>query len=212
VEFGHPLVGVGILLSFNCLLRIGEVLGIRMCDVADYGDRRMAGAPNLWITLIRTKTGPNQAVCVDERWAQRLVRFAIAFRKLHGTGKGLLEPLLGLTEEQYRAVFRRACDSLGIPAAVVPHSLRHGGATHRLIVLGQPHDAVRRHGRWVSPKSLDHYTNAPAASMMAVHAPTDSVAWGERLAKDPVVALRGAALVAATTGGSHHQVVAKLLV
>jgi len=212
VEFGHTLVGVAVLLSFSGLLRIGEVLGIRVCDVADYGDRRMAGAPDLWITLSHTKTGPNQAVSIDDVWAQRLVRFAVAFRKLNGAGKGALDSLFGVTEQQYRAVFRRACDSLSVPTAVVPHSLRHGGATHRLIVLKQPHDAVRRHGRWVSPKSLDHYTNAPAASMMAAHAPADSVAWGEKLAKDPVWAVRCATLIAAKTGGSHHLIVAKLLV
>ena len=211
-EYGHTLIGIGVLLSFSGLLRIGEVLRIRVCDVADYGDKRMAGAPDLWITLSHTKTGPNHAVSIDDSWAQRIVRFAVAFRKLNGTGKGALDFLLGVTEQQYRAVFRRACDSLGVPTAVVPHSLRHGGATHRLIVLKQPQDAVRRHGRWVSPKSLDHYTNAPAASMMAAHAPADSVAWGEKLAKDPVWAVRCATLVAAKTGGSHHLIVTKLLV
>src|SRR5688572_1775780 len=40
----------------------------------------------------------------------------------------------------------------------------------------------------------------------------DSVAWGEKLAKDPVWAVRCATLVAAKTGGSHHLIVAKLLV
>ena len=52
----------------------------------------------------------------------------------------------------FRKHFKAACSDLGLSSDYVPHSLRHGGATHDH-ARGLPLEDILRHGRWASVKS-----------------------------------------------------------
>ena len=61
-----------------------------------------------------------------------------------------------------------ACQSVGLTAPYVFHSLRHGGATHRYL-SGQPLEDILRFGRWASTKSARRYVQSGRALLLAVN-------------------------------------------
>ncbi len=126
---------VGVLLAFDCLLRVGELCGIRREHVGDGCDDRLGtarpgashGLPGvapahdtLLIALPRTKTGRNQSVYVGSPAAKLLLR-----RLLTCTAPG--ELVFPSSPALFRRRFQAACSELRLPARYVPHSLRHGG-------------------------------------------------------------------------------------
>jgi integrase len=121
---GFYRFAVGTLLTFDCLLRCGELLSLRRADVADAGDSRLGAEYRVMIVAIRqAKTERNQSVTV-----------------LDEDVKALLRPLLRSTSDSdilfpggarlFRSMFKAVCLSLGLSSGFVPHSLRHGGVTH----------------------------------------------------------------------------------
>jgi integrase len=206
IMYGHFMAGACMLLSFSLLLRIGEALNLRIGDIGARGDPRMGGAPDVWVKLRHTKTGDNLSVQADEEWAVRLLELVIRIRKARGAGPE--HSLFGLSETQYRTVFRSVCKSWGMPGTVVPHSLRHGGATHRILVRKEQFHDVRRHGRWAADKSMDYYCQGMAASALSAVVPAQASRWGERIGKDVVDAVRSAVFCTPVTKASLHRFVA----
>jgi integrase len=94
------------------------------------------------------------------------------------------------------AGFRRrvhgACAALGLSAAYVPHSLRHGGATRYSHVKRWPVEDVMVRGRWASTKSARGYIQSLRAVQMAADVPAAVATMGAALATDPPAALRAA--------------------
>jgi Phage integrase family len=158
---GHFRYGVGVLLAFDCLLRVGELCNIRRCDVADVGDPRMgkeyAGTS---LRLPKTKTGANQWVTVEHPAVVTLIRLLLSVT----SGAALLFPF---SSADFRSVFKATCSSLGLSSKYVPHSLRHGGAT-RLHLLGRPIEDILLRGRWSSNKSARRYIQAGRAMLLTV--------------------------------------------
>jgi len=179
----HLRQGVGLLLSFDCLLRVGELVGLRKCDVADSGDMRLgAEYRGTALRLRHTKTGPNQWVQVENSAVRDLLRCVV---RSTVRSTDLLFPF---SAASYRTKFKGACADLGLSSLYVPHSLRHGGAT-RLHLLGRSLEDILMRGRWQSTKSARRYIQAGRALLLNARVPQHLVEVGSILAGDVVFAL-----------------------
>lgn len=176
--------GIGVLLAFDCFLRIGELVNIRRGDVADTGDSRMGSEyRGMSLRLRTTKTGPNQWVQVDDAKVQSLLRQVVA--TTHGGAEARLFPW---SASDFRGVFKATCTQLGLTANYVPHSLRHGGAT-RWHLLGYPVESILLRGRWQSTKSARRYIQAGRAMLMATSVPHAVARSGQILSQDTLLSL-----------------------
>ncbi len=182
VANGSPSGGLGVLLAFDCLLRVGELVALRACDVVEAGDRRVGGSfAGMWLRLARTKTGSNKSVQVRSEAVRLLLRRAVA-------GMPPTSRLYPFTVSTFRRAFKLAAAQLGVSPDVVVHSLRHGGATHLFTECGLDIAAIAEHGRWESVDSARHYLQACRALLMARDA-EPVVDLGRRLAADVVLSM-----------------------
>jgi integrase len=114
---------IGTLLSFDCFLRVGELVALKREDVADAGDVRLGvDSDNMTLRLRFTKTGRDQWVVVKDTQVKQLVRLLLS-----STKKG--DFLFPFSTSSFRYHFKLACSTLGLSSSYVPHSLRHGGDT-----------------------------------------------------------------------------------
>ncbi len=183
---------IGVLLSFDCLLRVGELCGLRPEDVGDNKDGRLGR--DFRGTLLRlrtTKTGSNQSVSVEDPAVQTLLRHVVAT-----TAAG--RRLFPSTSRTFRRRFQTACAELGLTANYVPHSLRHGGAT-RMFLRGVRVEDIMLRGRWAASKSARTYIQSGKAALLAVNVPARLAATAAVLADNVVSAF---ALVAELR--AHH--------
>ena len=161
---GHFRFGVGAVLAFDCLLRVGELTNLRREDVAFPQDRRMGVEYKITTLSVRVaKTGRNQSVTVVDPDVVALLRHVVAATK----PGGLLFPG---GSSRFRDAFKRACSALHLSPKYVPHSLRHGGAT-RLYLQGVRLEDIMVRGRWASSKSARTYIQASRAVLMAMTPP-----------------------------------------
>ena len=158
---------LAVLLSFDCYLRINECLSLRRRDVRIPTDRRI-GEPyqHCALFLRKTKTGKNLSVEIFDPAIARLLHRRLlslpaddsrffsfseaTFRETHV--KGTLEQL-GLGHLHF-----------------VPHSFRHGGATHDFVSRRMSADYVRQ---WRSQQSADRYMQQLAAVDLTLEVPAD---------------------------------------
>ena len=120
---GHRRAAIGVLLAFDCYLRIGELVGLRHSDIADIDDARQgSGDREMVIGLRHTKTGPNKWVTVADPEVATLVRSLLRPSAADD------ELVFGLNAAKLRRLFKQACEDLGLSPLYVPHSLRHGAA------------------------------------------------------------------------------------
>ena len=175
---GHYAAGVGVLLAFDCFLRVSELVGLRREDVADYGDRRIAVEHKGMIIRIRTaKTGKEQWVRVLDTKVMELVRALV-----RSTRPGQL--LFNFSSASFRRYFKGACADLGLSPLYVPHSLRHGGATRYYEVLRWSVEDILERGRWASTKSARRYIQSGVAMLLSMKAPKAVHALGVRVLSD----------------------------
>ncbi len=154
---------VGTLLSFDCYLRISEMIGLVVSDVADAFDRRLGAVhTTMALRLAVTKTGNLKWVTVCDTHVIALMRMLIANRSSPSSR------LFQFSAAAYRNVLRAVCVSLGLGSiGFVPHSFRHGGAT-RDFLRGMSLENVLMRGRWESSKSARNYIQAGRALLLAV--------------------------------------------
>ena len=165
---GRWALGVGTLLAFECYLRVGELCGLRRKDVAVPGDRRLGSLHRgMYLRLKHTKTGNNQWVEIRSPTVRSLVELLLA--SVGSRGRSRLFPVSTST---FRKHFKASCEDLGLSPDYVPHSLRHGGATHDHL-RGMPLEDILRHGRWASTKSARHYIQAGRALLLSAEIPED---------------------------------------
>ena len=176
----HFALGVGTLLAFDCLLRVGELCAVTFDDIADDGDARLGSEhKGMVIRLPSTKTGKNQFVTILEPAVQQLVR-----QLLMTSAKGA--KLFKVTTGRYRTLLKATCASLGLSSEYVPHSLRHGGATRYRHVLNWSVESVMERGRWVSTMSARRYIQSGKALLMSMSAPPTIARLGATFTKDLV--------------------------
>ncbi len=165
--------GVATLLAFDCYLRVGELMSLTRDDVAMSDDPRMGSAyKGMSLRLKHTKTGSNQWVEVRRPCVQTLLQQLLDRKP--GRQRRRNNTLFGASPATYRKYFKASCAALaiGLSPHYVPHSLRHGGATHDHIV-GWPLEEILRHGRWATTKSARHYIQAGRSLMLSTDVPPD---------------------------------------
>jgi integrase len=178
VRRGQLRFGVGTLLAFDCLLRVGELAALRHEDIAFPGDARLGAEYRVSTVSIRkAKTGRNQSVTIRESCVADLVRDVVK-----ATKPG--QPLFPGGAKAFRRAFKETCAELGISDRYVPHSLRHGGAT-RLSLLGWKVEDILLRGRWESNKSARIYVKSGRAMLMAIQVPKRIGELAAVLAADP---------------------------
>lgn len=172
-----PVMALGVLLAFDCYLRIGELLGLCKEDVAVPGDVRLeADYSDVALALRKTKTGPNKSVVVADPAIRELLLQVVA----QADDGALLFPF---SKDRFRKHFKAACVSLGLSPKYVPHSLRHGGAT-RDHMRGKTLEDILARGRWASTKSARHYVQAGRALLLATRTPVRVARLGEAIGHD----------------------------
>lgn len=161
---------IGVVLAFDCLLRIGELVNLRREDVADDDDPRLGYRPpgylklGMVIRIRQAKTGPNQHVTVYDPQVKQLVR-----QLLHVTKPE--ELLFPFSAAIFRNVFKLGCADLNLSSLYVPHSLRHGAATRFKHLLHWTMEDVMHRGRWKSADSAKIYIQAGVVMLMAMAVP-----------------------------------------
>jgi hypothetical protein len=144
---GYSAVGAAMLLQFDCLLRLSELVALRREDIVFEGDPRYPREfKGCLLCLRHTKTGRDQSVTVDDPDVLRLLRE-------HCAGLQPTDRVFGFRPDHYRRVFKRVAASLGLSSRYVPHSCRHGGATRLYQRNPLSIEAIKLRGRWKSTES-----------------------------------------------------------
>ena len=166
-SMGHVGGGVGILLGFDCYLRVSEIADLRVCDVIQLGERVRADT-NVLISLANCKTGRNQSVIVRRPSVATLV---LQWRDFVRHRTGDTNAKLFPDADLFRALFTQGQIVLGWvrdtgAVIFVPHSLRHGGASVDYLGLGPTRiEEILFRGRWATMKSTRHYIQTGPALM-----------------------------------------------
>ncbi len=184
---GFGECAIATLVAFDGLLRVGELVRITAADVSFPSDSRRGGAsralfqsasssshPSLrqsssaFIRIAVAKTGTNQTAEIRNPDIISLLQQLVSTR--HPTAHLFLfdrsSPVLAANH--YRALLRTVCAALDIGShAFTPHSLRHGGATHANMHMGETIEHVMHRGRWQSNSSARIYLQSGAAALIS---------------------------------------------
>ena len=115
----------------------------------------------MFLSLPLTKTGPNKWAEITPVSVRELVRAMIR-------GCGPDEPVFDFSPAVLREKLKAATRDVGLTENYVFHSLRHGGATHK-ILSGYTMEDVMRLGRWAFSKSAIRYIQSGRALLLAVN-------------------------------------------
>lgn len=185
---GHEAEAIGCLLAFDCLLRVNELASLRVSDVA-YGDSRLPSEYKQMVLRIgKAKTGRNQPVVVSSDVVTQLVA---GWRKsISSNNKDA--PLFPFTADRFRRIFKKTCASLGLSSLYVPHSLRHGGATHLFMVEKKRIEDIMIIGRWAVLTSCKRYVQAGRALLLTVEVPDEAARLSIAVSSDVLAAFKQA--------------------
>lgn len=152
---GYHAEAVGLLVAFDCYLRVSELVSIRYCDVVMRDDPRMGRAhTGMAIALPQTKTGPNQWVSLKDPAVADLLTDHISRRPSNSSDTDRVFPFAAA---RLRRLLRLVATAAGVgDAGYVPHSLRHGGATADF-QRGATVEQVMFRGRWRHMESARRY-------------------------------------------------------
>ena len=182
-------LGIAVLLAHDCLLRLSELCGLHVSDIAFPDDPRV-GESFAGVTLLRlrvTKTGSNKWVTVRRPC---LVFFLILITQ-HRLSADKVFPF---SSSSFRASFNQAVADLRLASSYVPHSLRHGGATE-LYLRGWPLLDIMQRGRWANSKSAQHYIQAGPALLLAQQSPPFAASLGSLVGSNVILSLLCAAQI-----------------
>jgi integrase len=178
--------GIAILVAFDGMLRISELLSITTVDVtksrpSNYQSTTTSDCDHkssrdvTYIHLAKTKTGDNQCARICHTGVQQLIGLLLSNKK---NGHRLFPWSTQTITRSYKA----AMAQLGIPDIFVFHSLRHGGATS-LFERTRDINLVKLEGRWASRDSARHYIQDSVIPKVISQLPS-MINWG-REARDP---------------------------
>ena len=189
---------IATLVAFDSLLRVSELVGIRVRDVSSVSDPRRgrhssssaidasppsgSSSTRVCVRLSTTKTGSNQwAELYTSEVGQLLVRWLSDRSPEHHVFRFPVST--SRRSDHFRQVMRVVCDSLGLTAYhFTPHSLRHGGATHAYLHLSQSIEHVMHRGRWRSNDACRTYIQAGRAALLTQELPARLTALAADLA------------------------------
>lgn len=153
-------VSLGLLLCFDCYLRVSELVGIKRKHVVF---SLKGGVRTATIRIPKSKTGRNQSVTV--RRTKLVDRLHTHARDLHR--KDYLFPFSAQT---FRDRMYRMEAQYGIPYHFTPHCLRHGGATHDFDE-GISFERIMVRGRWKEASSTRHYIHTGVSLQLTLQLP-----------------------------------------
>jgi integrase len=164
---GFHAEAIATLLAFDCYLRVGELLSIRMTDVVQPNDPRVGTAhPDMALRLPDTKTGQNQWVSIERSAVATAFRRHLQAHRFSGQ-----DHVFPFTPHHFRNLLSSTVRSLGLShIPYVPHSFRHGGATCAYLA-GATIEQIMFRGRWASMKSARRYIQTGRALLVTVSIP-----------------------------------------
>ena len=193
---GYGECAIATLVAFDGLLRVGELVAIMVRDVSLPNDcrrgsqsrtlesarsavssshpssRRRASA---YIRLAQTKSGTNQTAEISNPDIISLLRRHIDTRPADGI---LFHFPSAAPADYFRIVLRSVCVALDIDSFnFTPHSLRHGGATHAHMQMGETIEHVLYRGRWQSNSSARTYLQSGAAALITTQLSRRAEVW-----------------------------------
>ena len=159
-RWGRFDMAVATLLAFSALLRIGELVALRVEDFLDAksDDPRVDTARISGLRLRKTKTAENLFAELHTESVIQLMRVLTA-------NKQSAARIFQFSAGTFRKWFKKAVVSLQLDHRYVPHSLRHGGAT-TLYMSGVPIETILHRGRWASTKSARYYVQSGEALLL----------------------------------------------
>ena len=177
VRSGHPAIGAAILLAHHCYLRVGELLRVRIWHVVGPRSPR-TGFTNRYafVHIPHAKTGDMQDVEVTDPHVVWITAVAMcAARERACDDNGLVFPC---AQHTFRKRFAESAAALGLPPSIVPHSMRHGGATHDHASGARTPAEIQTRGRWRSDKSMSYYVGQMRSALATLRVPPASVSYG----------------------------------
>ena len=182
---GYGECAVATLVAFDGLLRVGELVRLTVADISLPQDsRRGSGSratssvsfshPSLrqstsaFIRIAVAKTGTNQTAEIRNPDVISLLRQHMATRHptAHLFDFACSSPVQAANH--FRSLLRTVCSALDISShGFTPHSLRHGGATHANMHMGETIEHVLHRGRWQSNSSARIYLQSGAAALIS---------------------------------------------
>ena len=170
---GYRSAALATLVAFAALLRINEFIHLTIRDVALPDDPRLGIVGSTTHTVLHiphAKTGKNQSATIHDPHIISLLSRFMSLRR--NSGASLDDSLFNIESDSiFRHAFNRVLGLLELTHChFVPHSLRHGGATHALN-HGAEMATVLQRGRWRSTKSAGLYLQQASASRLATVIP-----------------------------------------
>ncbi len=190
---GEHDAALAMLVGFDCYLRISEILGLKVQDVATARDPRLGAAyRGVMLRLAKTKTGNNQSVTVESADVAALLQAHIRGRRPRGS-------VFSVSRSRFYTLMHSASRAFGLAShGYTPHSLRHGGAT-RHYLQGRPVADIQFRGRWSDAKSVRTYIQSGRALLLLQTVDSDvfEVAAETAAVIRPLLRLLGATTAAA---------------
>jgi integrase len=166
---GFHAHAVGLLLGFDCYLRVGELLRLQRRDVVQASDPRVGSVhPSMALRLAVTKTGREQWVSLQDTDVARVLRAWLRHTAPSSAPSDLVFPF---SSSSFRRLITNTASALGLGhIPYVPHSLRHGGATADHLA-GASIEQVMFRGRWKKMESARNYIQSGRALLTKLDVP-----------------------------------------
>ncbi len=170
VDYHWCTYAIGVLVSFDCYLRVGELINLLVSDLAVPGDARLhTGSLHYALRLGKTKTGRNQFVMIDNNLIGELIHTLCK-------GKQPGDKIFNYSTSKFRAALHSTTLSLGLRHMnYVPHSFRHGAATRDYMMQRRSISKILFRGRWKSTESAKTYVQCGQALLLLNQIP-DNIA------------------------------------
>jgi hypothetical protein len=206
LELGCASAALAVLLSEDGYLREDDWEHLLIRDVTTLRLQR-SSTPEVGLLLGSserggtTKTGPDQGVTVETPLLRWWVFYLVKLKDPE-------ERLINLTSAEFRKLWWRALDDLGLTFLGPPHSLRHSRPSADASA-GLDFETIRRRGRWASLKSVQRYTKGHLLIKQAARMGEALLRRAEAYLQDPTQALEGALSrsLGASAGSSRSDVV-----
>ena len=182
LAWGHVGAALALLVGFPGYIRPRELAELKVQSLAQPAP--LGGAHfrfwALWLFpeqgFVRSKTGNfDDAITLDHDF----LSFADPFLSLLSVDRPPSTRLWPFTHDQLRKHLRRAVAHLGLGNMnVCFYKLRHGGASHDVLISVRPVLNVKLRGRWTSDSSLWRYQNSSLAQSELRRMPATIVTLG----------------------------------
>ena len=142
IEVGWLRLGALLGLGFHCLLRTGELLHLRICDLHLSSEQ---GVVNLRLTKTGLRQGACEALPIFDKWLLQVLQ---TLKTIHAGPHS--RKIWDSSAQNFRRHFRLLCQFFQVQHLQFhPYSLRRGGGTF-LLQQGVALEHIMLRGRWRS--------------------------------------------------------------